>query len=687
MPNLRIIASPLSHRAAAWPRRAAAAAAAAAATALVLTTPAPAQTAPATPPARAASAASAPGLPAVPLRPASGPAAGTPTAAPGLTPPAAPGLTPPAAPLLQGQQQAQPKLPVTLVVTDGMGDAPPAPGATSRNVKFGACLVDADNKPLASAAGSSVQVITGSGQSFALNPALGGAMKTVQGPLGPVAVGGGGAAGQSCFEATANLPLCAPKQTVNFVAMLAGALGGGTAKAQVEFNPSPIPTSFPPANNPTQLKAGQELNWFQVLDNLPCAEPVQATLKIGPSFSVPMQVSMSAGGKATLAAVGVPLPAELGGKSLPLSIALAPSKTYVWPSPPPVTVTVERLRANPSLEMPAMATVGSPFQASGALLSPEGKPLANLPLQLIVAAEGGASFCSTTTSASGSFTCPITYNGPPSKVLVAGPEKKRFSLKLPDYVEPLIKYADVVMLGADSTLQASAPISLLQGIVADARPGGVLLNNYAGGESAVQAHLPNGSWVLTNAKDLSQGDKFDIPPFSATPYHYYVDRIFVRVADWTLAPPHHLNVALTVEGWQGTGKRLKGRCFPLTAADQALCAVGTDAAAPDVTIQNVSGQFRIALLVEGGRLVAKVDEVSNVALDFGCGGVAAPLCFAAKPTLNNLLNQQLKTRLVGMKFTQQVQAVGEQLKTKFGFKQLTKFGIGADGSLILWGKP
>lgn len=577
------------------------------------------------------------------------------------------------------------KAPAKLVVIDGMVDDTPAPGAKTRKIKFGACVQDADNRPVP---GAKVQIANQAmPEGFYLNPVLFVPKPSGKGPVSPPPqynLPPGGA--PTCFEGIREVPICTPPLNTNFIATLPANVGGGSVTASILFEPTAIALVAPPANNSSTLFAEKTNYWFQAVSNVACGSLPPFTLKVG-TQSFPMKQNVVSGDSVTLMVEGVTVPMSEGGKTLPVTVSMASSSTYSFERIDK-SVTVEKTKVKSTLAMPDKAAVGQSFLAKGTLVrASSGGPLEGHVMKVHLSGAKVEDFCTATTDAKGEFSCSGVYSGAPSVALGSGrPSAKQFQVQPPAYFDGNAATTEVVMTTADGSLQTKVPANILDGLIADSKPGGVLLHNYGGGGSPKSAYVPNGSRQFDKA-DLSNPKPFDIKPLAAPPFFYYLDNIFIRVTDWKLSAPARLTVGVNVEGWQGSGKRIKGRCYSDgTLKQDGECVVGDDKAAPDIAINSISGSFAIDLKPQNGKLAAVVAS-NTVALNYTCGGIASFVCSQYKSDIDALIRSKLNESLSGKAFTDQLKPINDALLSRFGFTAITAFQLDSDGALLISGKP
>lgn len=568
---------------------------------------------------------------------------------------------------------------------DGMVDDTPAPGAKTRKIKFGACVQDADNRPVP---GAKVQAFNQAmPEGFNLNPVLFVPKPSGKGPASPPPqynLPPGGA--PTCFEGIREVPICTQPLHTNFSATLPATVGGGSLVEKSVFDPTAIPLVASPANNASTLFAEKTNYWFQAVSNVACGSLPAFTLKIG-THSFPMKQTVVSGDSITLMVEGATVPLNEGGKTLPVTVSMESSKVYSFDRIDK-TIAVEKTKVKSTLVMPGKAAVGQSFMAKGTLVrASSGGPLEGHVMKVHLSGAKVEDFCTATTDAKGEFSCSGVYAGAPSVALGSGrPSTKQFQVQPPAYFDGGAATTELVMTSADGSLHAKVPASVLDPLIADSKPGGVLLHNYGGGGSPKSAYVPNGSRQFDKA-DLSNPKPFDIKPVAAPPFFYYLDNIFIRVTDWKLSAPARLTVGVNVEGWQGGGKRIKGRCYSDdTLKQDAECTVGDDKAAPDITINSISGSFAIDLKPQDGKLAAVVAS-NTIALNYTCGGIASFVCGQYKSNIDALIRSKLNESLSGKAFTDQLKPINDTLLSRFGFTAITAFQLDSDGALLISGKP
>lgn len=358
-------------------------------------------------------------------------------------------------------------------------------------------------------------------------------------------------------------------------------------------------------------------------------------------------------------------------QSVTLQATFAPIEAYLTPDQWPKTIS----------------TNGKPALFKGKLVNKSNNaPLGNVALQLKFDNKWS---CKATTSASGQFACNLSIDG--SAANLVGLVKQIDADALVSAHKIGIQgNKNVLIVNDKGYTQRTIPGNFFKPILQGSIPGGVLLNNYAPGNTNYKAStMQNGSRIfLTTPINEKQATVFDIPRASSSPYYYFVNNVLVRTGTVTLKQPNIVSIPLSITGYNGHGPSIKGHCDWDGLVEKAQCGGEYDGGAPDATgLALNDGLAEVALSVNAaGQIEVKIATLQGT-IDFSCGGIVKVVCGSLKPIVNTQLQIKMK-ELVGSSVLQgQINATLNKQIADFGIAQLREIEFTSDGGLVVRGVP
>lgn len=334
-----------------------------------------------------------------------------------------------------------------------------------------------------------------------------------------------------------------------------------------------------------------------------------------------------------------------------------------------------------------ISTNGKPALFKGKLVNKiNNAPLANVALQLKFDNKWS---CKTTTLASGQFACSLSIDG--SAASQVGLKKMMEADALVSAHKISIQGSTTLLIVNDKGYtQRIISGNFFKPILQGSIPGGVLLNNYAPGNTNYKAStMQNGSRIfLTTPINEKQATVFDIPRASSSPYYYYVNNVLVRTGTVTLKQPNIISIPLSITGYNGHGPSIKGHCDWSGLFEKGQCGGEYDGGAPDATgLALNDGLAEVALSVNAaGQIQVNIVTLQGT-IDFNCGGIVKVVCGSLKPIVNTQLQIKMK-ELIGSSVLQgQINATLNKQIADFGIAQLREVEFTSDGGLIVRGIP
>lgn len=362
----------------------------------------------------------------------------------------------------------------------------------------------------------------------------------------------------------------------------------------------------------------------------------------------------------------------------------------------PMTVTAKFGASDAKLTITtqpvALAFNGHAYPVKGKLARADGTPVVGPTVRFTLGEYGS---CQSATTIGGSFACSIKITTTDPN-LAASMRGKTLSISVsyvPDGAAiPLVGAKPITVVDEKGT-QDKISALLVGAAINKAVPGGILLHNYkkgSGNDPAARQQTFGGRVYLNKELKESQSVKIDVPFTAQPPYHYYMNKVLVRLGTPTVKGPANLVLPLSISGHNGEGPTLWGFCLEKDFSDKLKCAAGDDSSAPDFTNLSMTGTIELAFKVEPGGNVAIVFVGSTAKLDFVCGGVTAMpgICDLIKDFVNLQITSQLAQVVNNQILKDNVRTAFKQLVDSRGkISELKSIELDAQGNLILTGTP